>query len=680
MEDRPQLIKQIVDDVRADHPLRPVRRLLRVVPGGEGGIFVQDLARALEQEQRRVIRFDLPEYGLDACEHVLGQLCQALEPAELSDHLWDHKLTIHQRLEDVASHMARRRTEAPVLALYIPKSWFQRPEDPRRSLPDNPWSVLSALLHPALDAIVAAASKPRWIEQRLQAVAEDLPTPVAGEGYLFDTTRWHGLTDEARRFADLVGAGASRRAPLVLDLGVACLALGYDKVNQALQKPDPYPDLVDWLREKTRLNREWAPALHKLMLPRFAVPELLMAEITGELRDGERILARCLLHHEAGKVQAAEALRDVIGVSHPGEPAANKRLADYYRECDGVPDARAAVERGNIVPWLERGHHGAHAGPDVSDGVMPLSRLIQYERAWSLSVEFKEYEAAAAVYRSILEDDPDDAYSHHYMAWNLDQAGKEGQTVWREYARAIALEKDNPWYNSRFVTFLRDNGFRRDAHEAWEQAKEHVLSGPWAKRIKLPVHFHYWIARSALDVGDLDLARKVLGELTPHDIKEYPKLGELNEELVQYEEIERLGEPVYPSRVRVVDRWKEPRLLPMHLPVADRRSRSSQLWQAPLMKWYPGRVEEIEQGVVTLVLADPGDRALFTVEVDKPSLLKMAAGEQPRVGRFLEYGVYEGERVYVKYHAPPRTRTKAEHERLEHGMRYMRDDAASESA
>jgi len=40
-----------------------------------------------------------------------------------------------------------------MLALYVPRSWFRRPVDPRWGLPDNPRSILDALLDPRLDGL-----------------------------------------------------------------------------------------------------------------------------------------------------------------------------------------------------------------------------------------------------------------------------------------------------------------------------------------------------------------------------------------------------------------------------------------------------------------------------------------------------------------------------------------------
>ncbi|WP_437280329.1 hypothetical protein WME90_07145 [Sorangium sp. So ce375] len=687
MQGRPQLIEQVVGAVHARKPDVPVRRLLRVAPGGEGRWFVQMLTAALENVGRRVIPFDLPAYDIDAMEHVLGQLCQALGLERLPVRTWSRHLTIHERVASVMGELAQRGQDAPMIVLYIPRSWFRHPEDPRRTLPDNPKSVLKALLKESLDAIVASAHTPPWLQQQACAVAEDLPMPEAGEDYLFDGSKWDWLgwgdmRSEAKRLAGIGGSGAVGRPPLVLRLGVACLSVGHSEqaIHQVFQKPDPYSDLVLMLQETLKAHREWRHALSRLSLPRFPVPGAVLHEIAGDMVDAQRALATCLLRDEELGARADEALRDIIGGARSPAPLENERLMRHYRESDGASTPREAVKKGTMRSWLEVLHHGAHLGPEAPLDTEPLSRLIHYERAWSLSVDFKEYEAAASVYRSILEDDPQDAYSHHYLAWNLDQAGKDGRTARDEYQQAIARDDDNPWYNSRYITFLRANGFRRDAHEAWERAAARVLSGKWATRVKLPAHFHYWIARTALDVGDLELSRKVMNTLTPQDFKDYPKLGKLREELAQYDEIERLGEPIYPSSVAVAKRWNEPLLLPPLIMVEAPRGRASQLREARLLDWYPGRVESIEDGKVTLILAEPNNRTLFTVEVDEQRLVGMASGEPPQIGRFLEYGGYEGQVARVRYHAPRRPLTEAEREEIEHGLRYLRDETTARGA
>lgn len=678
---RAHVVERIVDDICARPYHAPVRRLLRVPPAGEGASLVHNLTTAIERQGRQVLRLDLPAYDIDASEHVLGQLCQALGLDALPGRTWDHRLTVHERVADITSQLAARSEAPPVVALYIPWSWFRSPKDPRRTLPDNPSSVLRALLFPKLDAIVVSVSTPGWLQQQMQSVAVDIGSPEAGESFLFDASRWGELEKEAGQLGHIVGSGAFAQPPVVLRLGVACVALGHPEkiLQQVFQRPDPYSDLVLMLQQSLRSHQDWKPGLGRLALPRFPVPRDLLFEIVGEMSDGQRVMTACLLQEDSGGVRAYEVLRDILGPSRRAEPDANSRLMQHHLDLasDGALTPSEAAARGTLLSWIEAEHHRGHAGPDAPEDRTSLSRLARYERAWSLSVEFKEYRAAAAVYRVILEDDPEDAYSHHYLAWNLDQSGAEGPTAWREYQEAIRLEPDNPWYNSRFITFLRDNGFRREAHEAWERAVVHVLPGKWAARMRLPEEFHSWIARSALDVGDLELARKVLATLTPQDIKTCSRLLKLQEELQQYEEIEALGEPVYPSSVKIVERWKKPLLLPEVIVVP--RSRRGAPRERRLRDWYPGRVEAIDGNVVTLVLAEPGTKRLFTVEVEQEKLVQAASYEGPKVGRFLEYGEYEGQVAHVRYH-PLRAQRRADRERSEHGLRYLRDEAPSADA
>jgi tetratricopeptide (TPR) repeat protein len=676
---RAQVVEQIVDDLCARELPAPVRRLLRVPPTGEGAWLVHSLTTAIERQRRQVLRLDLPGYDIDASDHVLGQLCQALKPDDLPGHIWDHRLTVHERVADITSRLASRSEAAPAVALYIPWSWFRRPQDPRRTLPDNPSSVLRALLHPKLDAIVVSVSTPPWLQQQMQSVAVDIGPPEAGESFIFDASRWGELEKEAGQLGNIVGPGAFAQPPMVLRLGVACVALGHPEkiLQQVFQRPDPYSDLVLMLQQSLRSHQGWKPGLGRLALPRFPVPRELLFEIVGEMSDGQRAMTACLLQEDSGGVRAYEVLRDILGPSRRAEPDANARLMQHHHAFDNAPTPREAAARGTLLSWLEVEHHRGHAGPDAPEGRTPLSRLIRYEQAWSLSVEFKEYRAAAAVYKALLADDPEDAYSRHYLAWNLDQSGAEGQAAWQEYQEAIRLEPDNPWYNSRFITFLRDNGFRREAHEAWERAVLHVLPGKWAARMRLPEEFHSWIVRSSLDVGDLELARKVLATLTPQDMKTCSRLQKLQEELQQYEEIEALGEPVYPSSVKIVERWKKPLLLPEVIVVP--RSRRGAPRERRLRDWYPGRVEAIDGNVVTLVLAEPGTKRLFTVEVEQEKLVQAASYEGPKVGRFLEYGEYEGQVAHVRYH-PLRAQRRADRERSEHGLRYLRDEAPSADA
>lgn len=684
MEERTERIQKIVESVGRPRLGGRSCHVLRVPPAGEGPAFIGDVAASLTAAGHKVIHLELPDYDLDAVEHVLGQLCQHLGLEAVPGRAWDYRRPVHERVAEVTREMKRRAADAHVLLAYVPRSWFRRPQDPRRSLPDNPTSVLDALLDPELDTVVAA-SETHTFERRLKVLADELPLPAAAPGYLSDPARWASdvfdidLARDALHLSELAGDLATARPPLVLDLGVACLSLGCPEVIQALRKPDAYPDLVAWLRQKVKTEHGWSGALGRLGLPRFPVPESVLLEATGALADPQRVIAQCLVQRHGAGLRAHEALREVVRASRR-EPEAHRRLMEHHAESVAASSPREAAQEGSLLSLLETEHHGAHAGPAIPAPAHPLSRLIKYERAWSWSYEFKEHTAAASLYEDLLREDPGDAYSHHYLAWNLDQAGKDGRTARREYQQAIDLERDNPWYNSRYITFLRDNGFRRDARDAWQRAKQHVLTGSWASKIKLPIHFHYWIARSAIDVGDLDLARDVLGTLTTHDVDKYKRLSELREELAQYEEIARLGEPVYPAEVPVSERWGAPQLLPDQRAVKSTRGKSSRLIQARLVDWHPGRVHSIENGTVTLVLSDRAEKSLFIVEVSEGRLEKIAGGVPAQVGRFLEYGIYEGSKPHVQYH-PRRRRSREEEDgRFEHGMRHLREDTSSEHA
>ena len=72
---------------------------------------------------------------------------------------------------------------------------------------------------------------------------------------------------------------------------------------------------------------------------------------------------------------------------------------------------------------------------------------------------------------------------------------------------------------------------------------------------------------------------------------------------------------------------------------------------------------------VAASLADP---------ISLTDLAKLANGEAPEVGRFLEIGVYEDGRQRVAYHPP--SRYSGDRDAFLRGLRYLRDAAGEEEA
>jgi hypothetical protein len=205
------------------------------------------------------------------------------------------------------------------------------------------------------------------------------------------------------------------------------------------------------------------------------------------------------------------------------------------------------------------------------------------------------------------------------------------------------------------------------------------------RREDLPLNFHAWVARAALDAGDLKLAQQVLATAGRARIEALPLLRALRDELDVLLEVDRLGEALYPATVPVAERWEptSPRILPRTLEhrLLDPELFGGGLRPVHLVHFHPGRVLAIdEEGMVELVLADLARKppVLFAREISRADLTKLADGEEPEVGRFLEFGVYEGSRQRVAYHPP--SRYSGNREAFLHSLRYLRDAAGEEES
>jgi tetratricopeptide (TPR) repeat protein len=667
-QDTQSIVEDVLAGIERRDPDQPFRRWLWAAPASGGTYFLQRLEPAVRGAGRKVIRLQLPSYTFDAPEHVLGQLCQHLGKKSPRD--LDPDRPLHTRVRAIARPLGREPS-APLILLRIPVSWLAG-QGPKPKMSDDARSVLRALLGSDLDAVVVSTQRPSWLGELL-GEGQPLPALEAGEDFLLDAGRWGEVLPLARRLQARLGSSATR-LPIDLQLGVASLVLGLGEssVRDAFAAAAPTETLIRTFATALPDKPAWSSVLRRLSLPRFAIPtETAESLLEGDPAVGE-VALRCLASRDAGGVTFHEILRGLAGGQEGhAERDANWKLAEYYRTHDSATTASEAIA--HAVPWLEHIHHLGRCGAEGYEALKGrpiLSRMSRYELAWSLSVEFRAFEKAAEVYREIAATHDRDAYSHHYWAWNLDQAGIDGATARREYRRAIELEPDNPWYHSRFITFLLDNGYQADARAAFREARRAMAAAGVTSRVDLPFNLHSWVARAALDAGDLVLAEEVFAAINPQQVKEEPLLRTLRDELDVLLEVDRLGEALYPPSVAVAERWRQSEILPSAIDVSAPPSTAT----VPLQRFNPGRVLSIDEGGrVELLLADPttSPPTLFTRELDRTALTRLANGQAPEVGRFLEFGTYQGDHHRIAYHLP--SRYPFDRNEFLRSLRYLKD-------
>lgn len=400
----------------------------------------------------------------------------------------------------------------------------------------------------------------------------------------------------------------------------------------------------------------------------------LLSRVGGEVRDGVRrflharrpisrevarqiarvpdghlpLITECLA--EGGDlIEVDEGLREVLlarrageGQGLPTDASVHLALADYHQSLDGAAGPVAAWNQ--IEHWLEKVHHLGLSGPAGAERWSQLdrpTRELYWDRARSLSIDHHEYVAAADLFQECVHRfDARDAYSWHYLAYNLDRAGVRRKDAERAFRKAVELRPDHPWYNGRLVTFLIDQARFRAAEEEWGNALErmdpdgeNVGRSPW-----LAKEAHRWVAKAWLRFGEVRRARLVLDDIPQEGFREEGWYQDLREAVEDAEEALHLGESVYPSTTRMNERWIEPRALARLAP--DNHV---------LRSWFPGRIASVDKDSIHLVLAvsheESDKRRLIARTLTRDEWQSSATADpgirlDPEEGKFIFLAIY----------------------------------------
>lgn len=348
------------------------------------------------------------------------------------------------------------------------------------------------------------------------------------------------------------------------------------------------------------------------------------------------LLHQCALYGEdtariAGPLRAA-----LFGELHADsalDQACHRTLAGYHRALDGVASPRA-LEQSVAIDWLEKVHHLANGGLETQSEWRQqelIDRDQYWERARDLSKRARRYDEAAALYRECLERFGRDSYTLHYLGFNLDRAGAPLSEVRAHYHDALAMDVSNPWWNSRWVSFLIGHGTLREAKAAWNTAVNNLdPDGEWLEESPwLALHLHRWVIRRWLALGYVGEARDVLDAIPRRWIDEEAELVDVERLVVDAEESVELGEAVYPPGTPIDDRWV-PRLTPEHN--GDK---------SPRKRWWPGRVVSASAEAVVVVQADPESRTAYRTTY-RASEWASAAGQPAEQARdYVEIAEYQ---------------------------------------
>lgn len=401
----------------------------------------------------------------------------------------------------------------------------------------------------------------------LAATAEQL----AAEG-------WQHLSDlEALQLRLIVGVAAVESVPFALR-----------KVQERYSAPMLLDVRIGDDPRYADLRAVWA----RLSLVRTTFDREVL-RIAGAEALGERerdLLERCLLCRRKGGYALHPILRreKSAGSGRPWLAShdlqrTHERLRNHHRECrDRLRVAGEVPPLAAVMHHAEAFHHAQAAGDLEGAQELQLGFIEELDALGrSLSLRWRRYADAAAVFHKVLIVDPDHAYANHYLAYNLDIEGKRPDEVERHYRTAIAEQPEHPWWHSRWIRFLLTRGRTRDARQAFSEAST-LIAPPDTRREQLYKQLHLEVARMALHRVELDLAREVLDQVPASLREKLPGYGPLSRRLRVLLEVEQHG-AVFPAWLSPDEWWKGAHLF---------RQEEPSLGQ--LLGWSPARVDSID--------------------------------------------------------------------------------------
>jgi tetratricopeptide (TPR) repeat protein len=406
--------------------------------------------------------------------------------------------------------------------------------------------------------------------------------------------RWNGHSTFAAALLDQGGDRLSEMSPLELRLALTCVALGVP------------PSIVLGEAWRGRILGGQAiaaisdPALRKVLggLALLRIPATLdlltTMGVEGLSTPSRALLMDVLLYEETGSWWLHELVAHQVNENHwlkrQETLDAHRRAASWYQrrfgEVASTDDPQALRLEAECV------HHLTEAGEDATGTARYffVEQLDALGKRLSLAGRRRE---AVACYRRALSHEPNDAYAHHYLAFNLDWEAQQPSDVDQHYRKAIELKPRHPWYHCRLISFLIVRGRLLEANGAWKRAVGSLTPGMMYADSTVTDHLHQHVARLLLYRADLDFAAAVLGDVPGAD-QSAQWFAVLSRALELLREVER-DEAVFPPRVDRARPWDGP-----HLLTAQERARVS--------KWWPGRVAAADKTGVHVRIAQRDQR------------------------------------------------------------------------
>ena len=629
---------------------------------GPPGSGRSELASELSKRIPTVLVEPPGQDEVDAPIHALSQCAQTPDEVALA---FDEKHPLEYRARGLAAAL---ESKGQTLVVRVPGSWRftteQRSADRQRRERDT-FAIIQGWLSGSKQVVLLTNTRDdvdalarRFDSQ--QAIG--LPRVTIRSGALLEAERWGPYLGAAQEVQRALENATARLTPLQVRLLVGVVALGGDaaRLVRMVQDQDFASDLVPLVgRLKSQVQRHhpglW-PRLLVIARARFPLRRedvLSLAELSGEHAP---LLPQCVGYGDE-LIRIPETVRDALLDNTDDQTDAHQRLALQYQRRDGAL-APLELSGEQLKTWLEKTHHLAQVPASTLVGLQKWealshpSRFLLWDRARTLSRVYHRYADAASLFKRALDEfGPNDDYSWHYYAFNRQRDGHADRETEAAYRQAVspALQSGeanpghpNPWWNARLVTYLITGGKEEAAQRAWSAALEAI--DPERQRVKespwLSLHFHQWVVRAWLDVGNVARAREAFGLIPEHFGLTELKLKELKWRLEDAEEAELLAESVYPVNVDPARRWRQPQ------GEAD-----------DVTGWAPGRVVSADKNGVVVVMAEmregkPVKRVVRTKFTAKQWLALTGARAQQAHG-FFELQVRNTKQQVVMIPAAP---------------------------
>jgi tetratricopeptide (TPR) repeat protein len=550
-------------------------------------------------------------------------------------HALDVKVPWKQKLRTVVDALDGTGARTAVL---VDDPWFGAPDDAPSLFVERSTDLLDEIERvPSLSLVLSRSDRP------LSGTVVELPT-AADPRAVLAPERWHrsSLENVARQISNLDDPKLARWSPVELRLAVAFASVKGRAASEALRqlKSGPHALVRAVLDElgSARLRN----AIVRLGVMRTPFDDATLDALLGETSATERglVLDALLFQTDEGFVVPellARIARERLHKLRFAELKEAHLVAVRFHERGFAEGSRSADLRAVTRHEMEIVHHLTETGDAAAVFDRSLYFVEQYDKLGkALSIRGVRahkpawLRLAIEAYDRALVHDPEDAYAHHYRAYNLDILADDPAAVEAGYRRALAIPPDHVWHHGRLISFLVTSGRPREAYEAWGDALrafEGLRGHAWLFR-----ELHRTVARLLLHRGRLDFAREVLDDVPGRAGDTW--LAPMRTLLLQLEEAEA-DQLVFPASVSSESRWNGP-----HLLVAEEE-------RPRVRRWMPGRIERANGETIVRFAeqADPapkfGRRKYTAAQFRR--VCPAAKPTMPPAGTFLEIIELQGE-------------------------------------